>query len=226
VRALDLASLPAVAPQDALLRLLASPGVASKRWVYPSVTTRWCAPTRWRAAGLTAGVVRVKGDGPRAGDLHRRQRPLLLPEPRRGAMLAVAEAARNGRLPRAACRSGRPNCLNFGNPQRPRSLWQLVEGIEGIADACLRARRADHRRQRQPLQRDRTARPSIPRRSSGSSGLIDEASRVQTRTFKGAGDAVILLGEGSRGALRQRVPEDVHGSFAGCPALDLAREPR
>ena len=56
-------------------------------------------------------------------------------DPRRGAMLAVAEAARN-----VACAGGVPigatNCLNFGNPERPEIMWQLVEAVEGIAEAC------------------------------------------------------------------------------------------
>ena len=71
-----------------------------------------------------------------------------------GAMLAVAEAARNvacaGALP-----IGATNCLNFGNPERPEIMWQFVEAVEGIGEACRALGHPDHRRQRQPLQRDR-----------------------------------------------------------------------
>ena len=73
--------------------------------------------------------------------------------PREGARLLVAECCRNlstvGALPVAAT-----NNLNFGNPERPEIMAQLVEAIEGIAEACRHLRNADHRRQRQPLQRN------------------------------------------------------------------------
>ena len=64
--------------------------------------------------------------------------------------LAVAECCRNlstvGALPVAAT-----NCLNFGNPERPEIMAQLVEAIEGMAEACALLRHAHHRRQRQPV---------------------------------------------------------------------------
>ena len=56
-------------------------------------------------------------------------------DPRRGAALAVCEAARN-----VSCAGGRPlgvtDCLNFGSPERPEILWQFAEAVEGIAEAC------------------------------------------------------------------------------------------
>ena len=77
-----------------------------------------------------------EGDRPRAGDRHRRQRPLLLPR--------IRAAARCWRSPKRRATSPAParvpigatNCLNFGNPERPEIMWQLVEAIEGIAEAC------------------------------------------------------------------------------------------
>ena len=86
-------------------------------------------------AGLTAGVVRIKGtERALAMSTDGNGRYCYL-DPRRGAMLAVAEAARN-----VACAGGVPigatNCLNFGNPERPEIMWQFVEAIEGMAEAC------------------------------------------------------------------------------------------
>ena len=80
--------------------------------------------------------MRIKETGTSAGDVARRQRPLLLRSiPREGAKLAVAECCRNlstvGALPVAAT-----NYLNFGNPERPEIMAQLVEAIEGMAEAC------------------------------------------------------------------------------------------
>ena len=75
-------------------------------------------------------------------------------DPFAGAQLAVAEAARN-----VACAGGQPigatNCLNFGNPERPEIMWQFARAVEGHGRGVPRARHPDHRRQRQPLQRDR-----------------------------------------------------------------------
>src|SRR3982075_3109365 len=134
VRALDLSALAPVAPQDALRRLLASPTIASKRWAYRQYDTMVRTNTI-AEAGLSAGVVRVKGtDRALAIATDGNGRYCYL-NPRRGAMLALAEAARN-----VACAGGVPigatNCLNFGNPERPEIMWQLVEAVEGLADAC------------------------------------------------------------------------------------------
>jgi phosphoribosylformylglycinamidine synthase subunit PurL len=222
VRALDLASLPQVKPQDALLRLLASPTIASKRWVYRQYDTMVRTNTL-AAAGMSAGVVRVKGT----------QRALAIStdgngrycylNPRRGAMLAVAEAARN-----VACAGGVPigatNCLNFGNPERPEIMWQLVEAIEGIAEAC-RALDVPITGGNVSLYNETDGKAIYPTPIIGVVGLVDDASRVQTRTFKGAGDAIILLGE-DRGELGgSEYLKTVHGLVRGdAPALDLGRE--
>ncbi len=85
--------------------------------------------------GLGAGVVRIKGtDRALAMSVDGNGRYCYL-DPYRGAMLAVAEAARN-----VACSGARPlaatNCLNFGNPERPAIMWQFAKAVEGIGAAC------------------------------------------------------------------------------------------
>jgi phosphoribosylformylglycinamidine synthase II len=222
IRALDLASLPAVAPQEALLRLLASPTVASKRWAYRQYDTMVRTNTI-ADAGLSAGVVRVKGtDRALAIATDGNGRYCYL-NPRRGAMLAVAEAARN-----VACAGGVPigatNCLNFGNPERPEIMWQLVEAIEGIAEAC-RALDVPITGGNVSLYNETDGKAIYPTPIIGVVGLIDDASRVLTRAFRGSGDAVILLGE-DRGELGgSEYLKVVHGLVRGdAPALDLKRE--
>ena len=69
----------------------------------------------------------------------------------------------------AALPIGATNCLNFGNPERPEIMWQFVEAVEGHCRSVPRARHSDHRRQRQPLQRNRRPARSTRRRSSASS---------------------------------------------------------
>jgi phosphoribosylformylglycinamidine synthase len=143
--------------------------------------------------------------------------------PRRGAMLAVAEAARN-----VACAGGVPigatNCLNFGNPERPEIMWQLVEAVEGIAEAC-RALDIPITGGNVSLYNETDGKAIYPTPIIGVVGLIEDASRVLTRAFQGSGDAVILLGD-DRGELGgSEYLKVIHGLVRGdAPALDLTRE--
>ncbi len=222
VRPLDTASLPVVPAQDALLRLLAAPSVASKRWVYRQYDTMVRTNTL-AAAGMSAGVVRVKGTGRALAISTDGNGRYCYLNPRRGAMLAVAEAARN-----VACAGGVPigatNCLNYGNPERPEIMWQLVEGIEGIADAC-RALDIPITGGNVSLYNETDGKAIYPTPIIGVVGLIEDASRVTTRAFRAAGDAVIVIGE-DRGELGgSEYLRTVHGLVRGdAPALDLVRE--
>jgi phosphoribosylformylglycinamidine synthase len=123
-----------VSPQDALPTLISSPDICSKRWIWEQydyqVRTNTIA-----GPGAEAAVVRIKETGTSvAMSLDGNGRYAYL-NPREGAKLAVAECCRNlatvGALPVAAT-----NNLNFGNPERPEIMAQLVEAIEGMADAC------------------------------------------------------------------------------------------
>jgi phosphoribosylformylglycinamidine synthase len=130
---------PALTPfdgalDDVLRTLLASPAIASKRWVWRQYDRLVQGNTVAgpdsdgaviRVPGTLKGVV-VSSDGKgRYGRL----------DPKLGAMHAVAEAARN-----VAVTGAKPlaitNCLNFGNPERPAVMWQFAESIAGMAEAC------------------------------------------------------------------------------------------
>ena len=103
-------------------------------------------------------------------------------------------------------------------------MWQLVEAIEGIAEAC-RALDVPITGGNVSLYNETDGRAIYPTPVIGVVGLLEDASRVLTRTFKGSGDAVILLGE-DRGELGgSEYLKTVHGLVRGdAPALDLARE--
>ena len=211
-----------VAPKDALLALLGSPTVASKRWVYRQYD-HMVRTNTLVLAGMGAGVVRVKGT----------QRALAMStdgngrytylDPRRGAMLALAEAARN-----VACAGGVPigatNCLNFGNPERPEIMWQFVEAVEGLADAC-RALDIPVTGGNVSLYNETDGQAIYPTPIIGVVGLIEDAAKVVSRTFKQAGDEIVLLGE-NRGELGgSEYLKTIHGLVRGsAPELDLARE--
>jgi phosphoribosylformylglycinamidine synthase len=192
VQQFDAASLPAVAPEDALLALLGSPTVASKRWVYRQYD-HMVRTNTIVLAGMGAGVVRLKGTTRAlAMSVDGNGRYCYL-DPRRGAMLAVAEAARN-----VACAGATPiaatNCLNFGNPERPEIMWQLVEAIEGIADAC-RALDVPITGGNVSLYNETNGEAIYPTPILGVVGVIDDASKVVARAFRGDGEEIVLFGE-------------------------------
>jgi phosphoribosylformylglycinamidine synthase II len=223
VQALDLSTLGQVPSSEQALRaILASPTVASKRWVYRQYDTMVRTNTVV-LAGMGAGVVRVKGTN-RALSLSvdGNGRYCYL-DPRRGAMLGLAEAARN-----VACAGATPigatNCLNFGNPERPEIMWQLVEAIEGLADAC-RALDIPITGGNVSLYNETDGKAIYPTPTIGVVGVLDDASKVLARAFRSAGDQVVLLGEG-RGELGgSEYLKTVHQLVKGQPPqLDLDRE--
>ena len=126
--------LPEPNVQSALPALVASGDLCSKRWIWQQYDYLVRSNTL-AGPGADAAIIRIKETGTAvAMSLDGNGRYCYL-SPREGAMLAVAESCRNlstvGARPVAAT-----NCLNFGNPERPEIMAQLVEAIEGMAEAC------------------------------------------------------------------------------------------
>ncbi len=118
-----------------LKRLLASPNICSKRWVWQQYDHMVQTNTVEAPGAGDAGVIRIKGSNRGlAMSLDGNGRWCYL-DPRLGAMHAVAEAAR-----KVACAGATPigttNCLNFGNPEKPHIMWQFSQTIDGITKAC------------------------------------------------------------------------------------------
>jgi phosphoribosylformylglycinamidine synthase II len=224
VQRFDPATMPAVAPKDALLALLRSPTVASKRWVYRQYD-HMVRTNTIVLAGMGAGVVRIKGTSRAlAMSVDGNGRYCYL-DPRHGAMLAVAEASRN-----VACAGATPigatNCLNFGNPQRPEIMWQLVEAIEGIGEAC-RALNVPITGGNVSLYNETNGEGIYPTPILGVVGVLDDASRVVARAFRGDGDDIVLLGESFGELGGSEYLKVLHHMVRGVPpALDLERERR
>ncbi len=222
VQALDLATLPPRPASQSLLAVLASPALASKRWVYRQYD-HMVRTNTLVLSGMGAGVVRIKGT-PRAlaMSVDGNGRYCYL-DPRRGAMLAVAEAARNvacaGALP-----IGATNCLNFGNPERPEIMWQLVQAVEGMAEAC-RALDVPITGGNVSLYNETDGAAIYPTPVLGVVGVVEDASHVLSRTFKGHGHAIVLLGEGLGELGGSEYLKVMHGLVRGQPpAIDLNRE--
>ena len=209
-------------PNDAFLMLLSSPTVASKRWIFEQydhmVRTNTIAPT-----GLSASVVRVKGTNRAlAMSVDGNGRYGLL-DPRQGARLALAEAARN-----VACAGAQPvgatNCLNFGNPERPEIMWQFAEAVAGLGEAC-RALEIPITGGNVSLYNETDGRAILPTPIIGVVGLLDDASRVLTRVFPSAGLEIVVLGENLGELGGSEYLKMVHETISGVPPrLDLDRE--
>ncbi|HLF69833.1 MAG TPA: AIR synthase related protein, partial [Actinomycetota bacterium] len=126
-----------VPPTDlgqALLAILGSPNIASKRWVYEQYDHMVMLGTVVKP-GSDAAVLRIEGARSRIALTVDGNGRYCHIDPRAGSAHSVAEAARN-----LSALGARPvaitNCLNFGNPQRPEVMWQFKEAIAGIAQAC------------------------------------------------------------------------------------------
>jgi phosphoribosylformylglycinamidine synthase II len=223
VQALDLSGLSAPgSAADALRALAASPTIASKRWAYAQYD-HMVQTNTINLPGLGAGVVRIKGTARAlAMSVDGNGRYCYL-DPRRGAMLAVAEAARN-----VACAGARPlgatNCLNFGNPERPPIMWQFAQAVEGIGEAC-RALAIPITGGNVSLYNETDGKAIYPTPVIGVVGLLEHADRVLTGRFQRSGDAIILLGTG-RGELGgSEYLKVVYDRVSGVPPqLDLESE--
>jgi phosphoribosylformylglycinamidine synthase II len=218
----DASSLPAVPAEDAFFRILSSPTVASKRWVYRQYD-HMVRTNTIVLAGMGAGVVRVKGTGRAlAMSVDGNGRYCYL-DPRKGAMLAVAEAARN-----VACAGAEPigatNCLNFGNPERPEIMWQFAEAVAGIGEAC-RALDVPITGGNVSLYNETDGKAIYPTPIIGVVGVIEDAGRTLTRRFAQPGDAIVLLGDTLDELGGSEYLRTVHGQVKGQPpALDLSKE--
>jgi phosphoribosylformylglycinamidine synthase II len=208
--------------RDAFFAVLSSPNVASKRWVFEQYDSLVQGQTV-AGAGSDAAVVRVPGtmrglaittDGcGRYGAL----------DPYLGAAHAVAEGARNvavtGATPLAVT-----NCLNFGNPERPVVMWQFVESVRGLADAC-RVLGTPVTGGNVSFYNESGGSAIWPTPVVGTLGVLEDYRLRVPMGFPRSGLAVYVLGETYGELGGGEFAEAVLGVVAGRPpALDLEKE--
>jgi phosphoribosylformylglycinamidine synthase len=221
----DVLSLPPPGdPTAVLVKLLSSPAVASKRWIFDQYDSTVKSNTLV-GPGSDAAVVRIKGTRKAiAMSLDGNGRYGFL-DPFEGARLAVAEACRNVAAAGAEP-IGATNCLNFGNPEKPEIMGQLVDAIAGIGEAC-RALGVPITGGNVSLYNETDGRAIYPTPILGVVGLIEDAARVLRSSFHAEGDLVVLLGETGPDLGGSEYLKVVHGLVAGRPPrLDLAAEKR
>jgi phosphoribosylformylglycinamidine synthase subunit PurL len=209
---------------DSLKKLLASPDLCSRRWIWEQYDTSVMADTV-QAPGGDAAVVRVHGKKKAlaiSADVTPRY---CKADPHLGAMQAVAESWRNltavGAHPLAVTDN-----LNFGNPEKPDTMGEIVASIDGIGEAC-RALGFPVVSGNCSLYNETNGEAILPTPAIGGVGLLHDVNRMATVAFKREGDSIILIGE-TKGHLGQSLYlREIEGKEEGAPPpVDLAIEKR
>lgn len=218
---------------EVLKKLLGSPNLASKRWVYRQYD-HMVGTNTVVLPGSDAAVVRLK-DPHTEGKLTKKGLAMTADcnsrygylNPRLGGMIAVAEAARN-----IACSGARPlavtDCLNFGSPENPEVMWQFREALEGIGEAC-KALGTPIVSGNVSFYNESKEGAIFPTPTIGMVGIIEDVRLHCTQWFKEKGDLIVLIGE-----IRNSKPRDlggseylkrIHGLVQGdAPALQIKME--
>jgi phosphoribosylformylglycinamidine synthase len=208
---------------DALLRLLASPNLCSKHWIFEQYDSTVRTNTAAGPEKRDAAVIRIKETG-RALAITSDVNPMYCSlDPYEGGKQAVAEAARN-----VAVGGARPvaitDCLNFGSPERPEIMWQFAECIRGISDAC-RALETPVVSGNVSFYNETEGRAILPTPTVGMVGLMESDRDGCGLPFADADLDVILLGEShdelGGSEWQQLFAPD---GKAAPPRVDLARE--
>ncbi len=175
-----------------LLALLASPNLSSKRWIYQQYDTTVRTNTLARSEEADAAILRVKGTGRSLAITSDVNPVYCYLDPYEGGKQAVAEAARN-----IAASGGVPvaitDCLNFGSPERPETMWQFAECIRGISDACL-ALETPVVSGNVSFYNETEGRGIYPTPTIGMVGIVEPEDALTKLSFRRAGDAVVILG--------------------------------
>jgi phosphoribosylformylglycinamidine synthase len=207
-----------------LKTILAAPDMCSRRWVWEQYDYSVMADTvQW--PGGDAAVVRVHNSSKGLAISTDVSPRYCKADPREGAKQAVAEAWRNisavGAKPLAVTDN-----LNFGNPQKPEIMGEIVAGIEGIAEAC-RALDFPVIGGNCSLYNETNGEAILPTPTIGGVGLLPDVRRMATIALKREGDAILLVGD-TKGHLGQSIYlREIEGREEGsCPPVDLALEKR
>jgi phosphoribosylformylglycinamidine synthase len=214
-----------------LKRLLASPNICGKRWVWQQYDHMVQTNTVEAPGAGDAGVIRIKGS----------QRGLAMAldgngrwcylDPRLGAMHAVAEASR-----KVACSGATPvgatNCLNFGNPEKPHTMWQFSQTIDGITKACEELE-IPITGGNVSFYNETLGEGIYPTPVLGVVGILEDVHKAAKMHFAAPGRTIVLLRAGDVGDITDAESEfgsseyakEILGTLWGYPPeLDLEKE--
>jgi phosphoribosylformylglycinamidine synthase II len=211
-------------PIDALVTLLGTPDLCSRRWVWEQYDYSVMADTMQKPGG-DAAVVRVHGTNKGLAVTTDCTPRYCAADARVGGAQAVAEAFRNltavGALPLAIT-----DCLNFGNPERPEIMGQFVGAIQGMGDAC-RALDMPVVSGNVSLYNETSGEAIPPTPAVGAVGILDDLDQMATVALKNPGDMLLLVGETTGHLGASLYLRELAGSEEGAPPpVDLATERR
>jgi phosphoribosylformylglycinamidine synthase II len=215
---------PPMSATEALLKLVGSPDLSSKRWITEQYDTLILGNSVITPGG-DSGLIRIE-DGPKGLAMTADVTPRYCEaDPFEGGKQAVAEAWRNitavGGTPLAVTDN-----LNFGNPERPEVMGQLVGCIKGIGEAC-RALDFPVVSGNVSLYNETNGVSILPTPTIGGVGVLADVTKHATIAFKAAGEAIILIGETSGWLGQSAYLATVCGREEGAPPpVDLAVERR
>ena len=207
---------------SALLKLLSSPNICHKGWVFD----QYDSTVRTNTAvgpGSDAAVMRIRKTRKALAMTTDCNARYCYLNPRMGAISAVCESARN-----IVCSGGKPlavtNCLNFGNPYKPEIYYGFSEVIAGMAEACL-VLGTPVTGGNVSFYNEDPQRAVFPTPVIGMVGLVEDISHITTQTFKDDGDTILLVGENKN---ELGASEYLHALFnqtkGKVPAVDLDYE--
>jgi phosphoribosylformylglycinamidine synthase subunit PurL len=204
-------------------QLIQIPSIASKRWVtnqYDSMVGTANASTN---TPTDAAIVLVRETGTALAVTVDCNSRYVFADPYKGAMIAVAEAARN-----IVCSGGQPlgvtNCLNFGNPYDPEVYYQFVNAVKGMGEACKKFD-TPVTGGNVSFYNQNPDGPVYPTPTIGMVGLLEDPQKKMTLDFKKTGDHVFLLGEVKNDINSSQYLSKICGvEFSPVPDFDLEKE--
>lgn len=212
---------------DVLLKILGSPNIASKRWVFEQYDTMVRTNTVVGPGSSDAAVVRLKDSEKGLAVKTDCNSKYVYLNPRKGAQIAVAEAARN-----VVCAGGKPvaitNCLNFGNPYKPEQYWVFKEAVSGMGEAC-RAFNTPVTGGNVSFYNENPEGAVYPTPTIGMLGVVEDVKQhATTFEFKQEGDLVLELSPEAQPQLGIEASEyltRIHGVTAGdAPSFTMEGE--
>jgi len=222
-RKFDFTSLPQPDNiQESFLKVLASPNIASKRWVYEQYDSMVRTNTIV-GPGSDAAVIYVKGTNKALVMKTDCNARYVYLNPKEGTKIAVAEAARN-----VVCSGGMPlaitNCLNFGNPYKPEIYWKFANAIEGMREACTFFE-TPVTGGNVSFYNESPEAAVYPTPTIGMLGLIEDLDNVTTSYFKEESDLIFILGEDKEEIGGSEYLKIIHSKVRGdSPQLNLPKE--
>ena len=217
--------------ESVLNRLLGSPNIASKQWVFEQYDTMVRTGTVAGPGPSDAAVVRIKGSKKGLAVKTDCNGRYVYLNPRKGGQIAVAEAARN-----VVCAGGQPlaitNCLNFGNPYKPEVYWTFKEAVGGMSDAC-KALGTPVTGGNVSFYNENPESAVFPTPTIGMLGLVEDIEgHVIQSGFRQAGDHIYLLSPkdwnfraGHEEIGGTEYLSSIHGQTIGdAPHMDLVEE--